>query len=116
MNQSTQPDRTSPRIEMAITPESPSHFFTRSCRDLGAGGVFIATHRELVIGERVGIELSLHSYVLFFRGTVRFRTDSGVGVSFDDISAPARRVIESFCERRRAPVIYDDEGALVTRH
>jgi hypothetical protein len=106
------PDDTS-RIEMAITQESASHFFLQSVRDEEASGVFIATERPLGVGEQVGIELSLHAYVLYFRGTVRFRTPAGVGVTFGDISAPARRVIEAFCTRRRAPVVYDDAGGLV---
>jgi hypothetical protein len=116
MSDSTTADRTAPRIETAITPESASHFFLRADGNLGADGVFIATDRELAVGDRVGVELSLHSYVLFFRGTVRWRSAAGIGVSFDDISGAARRVIESFCERRRPPVHYEHDGAPVERH
>lgn len=115
----TTPERTVRRIETAITPMSASHFFLRAgedVADVAAGGVFIATDCDLAVGDPVSVELVLHNYVLYFRGTVRFRKASGVGVLFRLVSEPARRVIETFCEKRRAPAIYDDQGGLVSRH
>ncbi|HEY2517663.1 MAG TPA: PilZ domain-containing protein [Polyangiaceae bacterium] len=119
MNNSATMERSVRRIETAITLVSASHFFLRQGQevaDVAAGGVFVATDDELTVGEQVVVELALHNYVLYFRGTVRFRTDSGAGVLFGDVSKPAKRVIEAFCERRRAPAIYDDHGELVSRH
>jgi hypothetical protein len=95
------------RIETAVTMESDSHFFLGSSDEVAIGGVFIATGRDLAIGQRLRVELALHNYVLVFRGTVRWRADNGVGVTFDAMSGPARGVIESFCARRRAPKTYD---------
>jgi hypothetical protein len=115
MNSLAMADRSRVRLEVAVSPESATHFFRQPGGDVVADGIFIVTDREVAIGERVGVELALHAYVLFFRGTVRFRTTQGVGVTFDDISAPARRVIAAFCERRRVPVVYGDDGAPFAR-
>jgi hypothetical protein len=98
-----------PRLEAAVTMESESHFFALPNRD-APQGVFVATPRELAIGQRVRVELGFHAYFIVFRGTVRWRRASGVGISFDALSGPAKQVIESFCARRRPPVICDAEG------
>lgn len=102
-----------PRIEAGVTMESDSHFFLASDGDV-ASGVFIATTRDFSVGQRIRVELALHGYVLVFRGTVRWRHSAGVGVGFDDMSGAAKRVIESFCARRRRPIPYDEEGRRLT--
>ena len=107
------PDAVASSIETAVTMESESHFFLGAAGDVPSGGVFIATARDLPVGQSVRVELALHAYVLIFHGTVRWRRAEGVAVGFDRISEAARGVIESFCARRRAPVTYDvDGGAL----
>ena len=115
MNSLASPERSRVRLEVAVTPQSASHFFRQQASGIVADGIFIATRQAVAVGEQVGVELALHAYVVFFRGTVRFRNPVGIGVSFDDISAPARRVIASFCEKRRVPVFYDDKVTAIAR-
>jgi hypothetical protein len=109
------PDQVASRIETAVTIESESHFFLGAAGDVPSGGVFIATARELAVGQSVRVELALHAYVLIFHGTVRWRRAEGVAVGFDGISSTARGVIESFCARRRAAVTYDLDGRALAR-
>jgi hypothetical protein len=101
-----------PRLETAVTMESPSHFFVDRRGSVGGGGIFVATTRELGIGQTVLVEVALHSYVLLLRGTVEWQsagdegTPAGMGIAFDELTVPARWVIERFCARR-APACYD---------
>jgi Tfp pilus assembly protein PilZ len=96
-----------PRVETAVTLDSDSNFYVGAGNDVATGGVFVATSRDMAIGQSVLLEIALHSYVLLVRGTIRWRNDepedgapAGVGVGFDDLTSPARWVIERFCARR----------------
>jgi Tfp pilus assembly protein PilZ len=87
---------------------SASHFFVDRHGDITGGGIFVATTRELDVDQQILVEVALHSYVLLLRGRVRWRSGgdetspAGIGVTFEDLTVPARWVIESFCARRPA--------------
>jgi Tfp pilus assembly protein PilZ len=95
-----------PRVETAVTMRSESHFFVDRYGDVK--GIFVATLRDFAVGEETLVEVALHSYVLLLRGKVLWRSAGdgglpcGIGVGFDDLTVPARWVIESFCARRPA--------------
>jgi len=95
-----------PRIATAVTMTSAAHFFVD--RHATVRGVFVANELGFAVGQEILVEVGLHSYVLLLRGRVVFRSKAGdaagegLGVTFDDLTGPARWVIESFCARRPA--------------
>lgn len=108
--------RTDPRvpIESDVTLESDSQFFTGLTGNLSTGGVFVATYRQLSIGCRVMMTLTLPDGELRVKGTVRWARDAssgaspGVGVAFEELAPGDASRIARFCELR-APLLHDAE-------
>jgi Tfp pilus assembly protein PilZ len=94
-----------PRIATAVTMRSETHFFVDSYGS--AQGIFVATEADFAVGQEILVEVALHSYVLLLRGQILWRSVAndavaGIAVGFEDLTVPARWVIESFCARRPA--------------
>jgi uncharacterized protein (TIGR02266 family) len=99
-------------IETDVSLESDSQFFTGLTGNLSAGGVFIATYRQLPVGCSVVMTLSLPDGELKAKGTVRWSRDTssgaapGVGVAFDELAPADAERIARFCELR-TPLLHD---------
>lgn len=97
-------------IEVEVSLESDSHFFTGFTGDLSTGGVFVATYRRLAVGDAVHIRFMLPTGEVQGQGRVRWLRDArselgpGVGVAFDGLDAGAKDAIERFCAAR--PPLY----------
>ena len=104
------------RVSADLANEVDSYFFVGLGGDVSRGGVFIATWREIPIGERVAIEVTLDDGPLRIEGTVRWtRAPSahawpGLGVAFDDLSREDRERVEAFCDAH-APVFFELDDA-----
>jgi Tfp pilus assembly protein PilZ len=109
------PTRVTERIRTEVEVDSESHFFSGLRGDVAKdGGLFIATHRALGVGQTVLVEMSIEAMTVIAIGIVRWRTPGGaelppgVGVTFSDMSDRDRQSIENFCARR--PPFYFDAG------
>lgn len=102
------------RLDVLVTLDSESQFFTGLANDISRGGVFVSTYRDIPIGEEVWLEFDLPAGRVLARGAVRWKrlasegVTPGVGVSFTELSPDARHCIESFCALRQP--LYFDEG------
>jgi Tfp pilus assembly protein PilZ len=107
------PTRVTEHLRFDLTLESESHFFAGLRGDVATGGgVFLATYRDLRVGQTVLLELTVDGRPVVVPGTVRWRTPggadlpAGVGVVFESIGHDERAAIEGFCGRR--PPFYFD--------
>jgi uncharacterized protein (TIGR02266 family) len=50
-------------IEMRVDLKTGDETFAATTRNLGVGGVFVATDRQLAVGEQLTVELSLPGHV-----------------------------------------------------
>jgi uncharacterized protein (TIGR02266 family) len=50
-------------IEMPVELTAGNESFTATSKNLGVGGLFVATDRQLQVGDRVTVELSLPGHV-----------------------------------------------------
>jgi uncharacterized protein (TIGR02266 family) len=50
-------------IEMRVDLKTDNETFAATTKNLGVGGVFVATDRQLSVGEQVTVELSLPGHV-----------------------------------------------------
>jgi uncharacterized protein (TIGR02266 family) len=114
--------RSSERIdlEVKVTLESDSNFYTGLTQNISAGGVFIATHLIRPIGSRISLKFALpgspepiavETEVRWIKeNSALMRTDgaSGMGVRFLDLAPEATAAITAFLENRDS-LYYDDE-------
>jgi uncharacterized protein (TIGR02266 family) len=117
--------RTSPRVdlEIEVSLESDSNFYTGLTQDISTGGLFVATHALRKIGSRVMLKFSLPNSpmpvvvdceVRWLReaGPVHDHrsTDhpAGMGLKFLNLSPESRLAIAHFL-RARDSYFYDDE-------
>lgn len=101
-------------IEVEVTLESESHFFTGLSGDLSKGGIFLSTYQRLEVGRPVQMEFTLPGGKVVARGTVQWAraasegASPGVGVAFESLSDADRAIIAAFCEQR--PPLYYEVG------
>jgi len=114
--------RSSERIdlEVKVTLESDSNFYTGLTQNISAGGVFIATHLIRPIGSRISLKFALpgspepiavETEVRWIKeNSALMRADgaSGMGVRFIELSPEATAAITAFLENRDS-LYYDDE-------
>ena len=96
---------------------SGSNFYTGLSRNIGTGGIFVATYQLQPIGTVLGVEVSLSDgkEPLRLQGEVRWiRPDSprcegcsGMGVQFLDLGEQDRQRIEAFVTRRET-IFYEE--------
>jgi uncharacterized protein (TIGR02266 family) len=100
------------RIEVEVSLDSESHFFTGMTGDLSTGGIFVATYRPIEIGEQLHIKFVLPFGEVDARGRVCWKREGvgdvgpGVGIAFEDLSESTRIAIQRFCDER-PPLYYD---------
>jgi uncharacterized protein (TIGR02266 family) len=100
-------------LDTEITLESDSQFFSGLGGNLCAGGVFVATYRELPVGHPVAVTITLPDGEIVAKGFVRWRRDPssgaapGLGIAFDRVAPEDAQRIERFCAER-APLLHED--------
>lgn len=107
--------RESPRklVRTAVTISSDSNLYVGFSDDMSEGGLFVATHEFIPIGDTVDLEFELpgHDEPVRVQAEVRWHRavadlDNGVlpgfGAKFDDLSDPDRTRLEQFLETREA--------------
>lgn len=104
-------------LEAAIDLTSDANFFSGFSADLSAGGVFVATTRQVPIGTEVDLSFSLPTGVrIAARGKVRWTREvndanpdifPGMGVQFTEVAAAAIEAIQAFI-RGREPLFFPD--------
>jgi uncharacterized protein (TIGR02266 family) len=101
-------------VRVELTLESESHFYAGLRGDVASGGIFVATYRNLMVGDAVLLELRFDGGCVAVRGTVAWRTPggsdlpAGVGVALRELSSGDRATIQRFCAQR--PPFYFDVG------
>lgn len=104
-------------LKVFVGLESEHNFYTGFSRNISRGGLFIATHDVLDIGQEVellfqlpsGTTLHTHGQVTWIR---RFDPDKpdkfpGMGVKFIDLSPEESAYVRDFLEDRE-PILYED--------
>jgi uncharacterized protein (TIGR02266 family) len=105
--------RAEPRValQVEVTLSSEHNFFTGLTHDLSGGGLFVATHQVLPIGERVRLTFTLPDVeepiealteVRWVRGTELSGrgVEPGIGLRFLQMLPKAKNAVKAFLERR----------------
>ncbi|HXU81703.1 MAG TPA: TIGR02266 family protein [Polyangia bacterium] len=117
--------RTSPRIdlEIEVSFESDSNFYTGLTQDISSGGLFVSTHKLRKIGQRMMVKFGLPGspQPVMVECEVRWLREPGplhdhrsvdhppgMGLKFLNLSPESRTAIDYFL-RRRDSIFYDDE-------
>ena len=116
--------RTSARIdlEIEVTLESESNFYTGLTQDISTGGLFVSTHRLRKIGEQVVVKFGLpgsgapvvvECEVRWLREPSRYQMNAhdhppGMGLKFLTLSPESRQAIAAFLKARDS-IFFDDE-------
>ena len=106
-------------IEANVTFDSDHNFYVGFTQNISEGGVFVATHQPLAIGDQVDIRLTLPGSTepILARCEVRWLRGQhediptmvpGCGCKFVHLPETSRATIEQFCNRRE-PLFYDDD-------
>ncbi len=105
------------RVDLEVGLASEHNFYGGLAENLSAGGVFVATHRSLPVGERVEVAIDVPdcSYVVRGVGEVRWTrgpcSDSevppGIGVKFLHLEDGGAETIQRFL-RDRAPLFFEE--------
>ncbi|HNT26668.1 MAG TPA: TIGR02266 family protein [bacterium] len=106
-------------VSFEMADEGPHKFYTGITQDISQGGVFLATHRILPIGDKVRLTFSLSGREISAQAEVVWSCDSvtaatytgpGMGLRFMSISEEDKRFIEEYVKQRET--IYYDDGEL----
>jgi uncharacterized protein (TIGR02266 family) len=107
-------------IEVKVSLESDSNFYTGLTQNISAGGLFVATHAIRRIGDRITLKftlpgatqpISVETEVRWIRENTALLRDggaTGMGVRFIDLSPEATDAIQKFVQSRES-LYYDDE-------
>lgn len=107
--------RISPRYELtvAVTFESQHNFYKGVSRDLGSGGLFVATDMLRPVGEFVRVRFTLPTSpqvmdaiaeVRWLRSTDTTGSEAGMGLQFLQMSAETKQAVRAFMAQRTAMV------------
>jgi uncharacterized protein (TIGR02266 family) len=110
-----------PRHELtvALTFESEHNFYTGATRDLGGGGLFVATKVLRAVGECVRIRFTLPgsdvlldaiSEVRWVRPKDTAEGEAGIGLEFLQMSASTKQAVKEYLSKRQSIVHAKDEG------
>lgn len=98
--------RAHPRIQIKLKVEytSLADFFVDYATDISHGGMFVATDREITVGNPVSVRLVLPGTKDVFQasGKVVRKSDKpakGVGIKFDPLSDTAKVLVEKLWEK-----------------
>lgn len=102
-------------VNILVDYKSQGTYLFDFCRDLGAGGVFIATEKPSAVGEELELSftipdakktLSVKGKVTWIQSKIETKpqVSPGMGVQFQDFSSEQRKMLEEFVERYAALV------------
>jgi uncharacterized protein (TIGR02266 family) len=104
-------------VDLDVSLESDHNFYAGFAENLSAGGIFVATHKALPIGEVVVLSIRLPGLAqpIECAGEVRWvreysersNVPPGLGLRFVDIAPGGTDAIERFLENRE-PLFFDD--------
>ncbi len=104
-------------VEIEITLESESQFYSGFSENISEGGIFVATHLLRPVGARVEVVFSLPalSSPIRVEGRVRWvrihaeTSDAppGMGIEFEALQPEELDAIRRFCASR-SPLFFDD--------
>jgi uncharacterized protein (TIGR02266 family) len=104
-------------VDLEVSMSSDHNFYAGLAENISAGGIFIATHIQKPVGERLEMSLTLPGgYSFQCLGEVRWiraysdvgNSKPGLGIRFLNLSPEATGLIERFV-RNREPLLYDEE-------
>lgn len=104
--------RATPRHEVTaeVSLESAHNFYEGVTQDLGAGGLFVATHALRPIGECVRVRFTLPgsevrldaiTEVRWVRPKDTAEGEAGMGLAFLQMSATTKQSVKAFLEKRQ---------------
>ena|SRR5947207_9983421 len=104
-------------VDLDVTLESEHNFYAGFAENLSAGGIFVATHKLLPVGQKIGLSIrlpGLEEPVLGI-GEVRWVRDysersnvpPGLGLKFLYLAPGCASVVQRFLENRE-PLFFDD--------
>ncbi len=105
------------RLEIAINQSSEHNFFTGFALDVSEGGVFIATNDIKAIGSELEFSFRLDGRSIRVVGLVRWLREPdafigslppGMGIRFLEIDPEDLQRIQSFVEKQRESIFYED--------
>jgi uncharacterized protein (TIGR02266 family) len=104
-------------VDLDVSLASEHNFYAGFAENLSAGGVFVATHKMLPVGEVVMLSIRLPGYARPIEGagevrwvreySERSNVPPGLGLRFVDIAPGGAAAIERFLENRE-PLFFDD--------
>jgi uncharacterized protein (TIGR02266 family) len=104
-------------VDLDVTLASDHNFYAGFAENLSAGGIFVATHKMLPIGERLVLSIRLpgHNPPIEGTGEVRWvreysersNVPPGLGLRFVEMAPGSVQAIERFLENRE-PLFFDD--------
>ena len=105
------------RVDLEVGLASPHNFYGGLAENISVGGVFVATHKTLPVGERVEVAIDVPDcpYIVRGIGEVRWtrgvcsdkNVPPGIGVKFLHLEEGGEETIRRFL-RDREPLIFDD--------
>lgn len=112
--------RTTPRYELtvALTFESEHNFYTGATRDLGGGGLFVATKVLRPVGECVRIRFTLPgsdvlldaiSEVRWVRPNDTAEGEAGIGLEFLQMSPSTKQAVKEYLSQRQS-IVHTKDG------
>lgn len=110
-----------PRHELtvALTFESEHSFFTGSTKDLGGGGLFVATKTLRPVGESVRVRFTLPgsevrldaiAEVRWARSKDTAEGEAGIGLEFLQMSPATKQAVKTFLAKQQAILRGDDRS------
>lgn len=104
-------------VNLEVSLSSEHNFYNGFSENVSEGGIFIATHDPLPMGEVVQMSFKLPSgHAVEVHGEVRWIRDAnvmgdatpGMGLRFNDLADEDRVAIENFLQRRE-PLFHDED-------
>ncbi len=112
-------DRLPVELEVELHAGSDHNFYTGFTHNISEGGLFIATSHLHPLGTRVEFTFTLDDRPdpIEVRGVVRWLREPeavspmplGMGIEFEELAPAVLSRIQSFVERRRETIFYDDD-------
>ena len=100
-------------VTVEVTFESEHNFYTGITQDLGGGGLFVAAPVLRPIGECIRVRFTLPGMpdrldaiteVRWLREKDTAEGEAGMGLQFLQMSAPTKRAVKAFAEKRDAMI------------
>lgn len=104
-------------VDLDVSLASDHNFYAGFAENLSAGGIFVATHKMLPVGEVVMLAIRLPGYARPIEGAGQVRwvreysersnVPPGLGLRFVHVAPGGAEAIERFLENRE-PLFFDD--------